>query len=114
MLVHGTQAFLGVARVRNALWVARLLLLVCRTRRFTVVQLNLLVDVLLVLRQFEAEEFEVEVEGHDGVPGRLILLQVVLGEEGVLEGVGDFDPLVGVKRQQSLQEVQGRRAGLAE
>jgi len=76
LLVHSPQTLLGIARVQMAVRVLCHMRLVLILSFLAVIQLDLLEDELLVLRDLKTEQFEIEVKVTDWLARRLIIFEV--------------------------------------
>ena len=105
MFIHGSQAFFWVARVEVTLGKSRLDAFVLLNSLLAVVKLNFLKNELLVLRNFQAKQFEVKIKVADRSASRLIILKMQPLHVRMSERLINRYPASRVKRKHLLDQV---------
>ena len=114
LLVHCPQPLLRVASVKFAFGIRFLIAVVGFDCFVAMVQLNLLVNQLFVLRNFQAKELEVKVIVADWRADGLVFLKVQSFHVWVSEGLFDRDSRVRVKSEHLLDQIDGLSVGAFE
>ena len=114
MFIHGSQAFLRVARVKVTLWMPRLDALVLLNSLLAVIKFNLFEDQLFVLGNFQTKQFEVEIEVTDRGSRRFIILKMQPLHVGMSKRLVNRYPTSWVKREHFLDQVDSVLIGRSE